>query len=163
MKYEKQLKDHLEKTELYLINTLGEEEGKKSLNSYKKLIEDLRAYYPNEAFENIVKLNLINWRVAKMIKCEKCGSERIYVEVGQIHKKASCVECGSFIKFLTKDEYTEFLRESRLKVDMISIDKINYILNKEIEFAKGCGMPQFVMGLQQAQKVLNDYMKEKEI
>lgn len=39
----------------------------------------------------------------------------------------------------------------------MNIDKINELLDKEIEFAKGCGMPQFVMGITQAKKVLNDY------
>lgn len=37
----------------------------------------------------------------------------------------------------------------------MDIKKINDLLYKEIEFAKGCGMPQFVMGIQQAKKVLN--------
>lgn len=38
----------------------------------------------------------------------------------------------------------------------MDINKINELLDKEIEFAKGCGMPQFVMGIQQAKKVIND-------
>lgn len=42
----------------------------------------------------------------------------------------------------------------------LSIEQINQILNDEIEFAKGCGMPQFVMGLQQAQNVLNSAKEE---
>ena len=29
-------------------------------------------------------------------------------------------------------------------------------LDKEIEFAKGCGLPQFVMGLQQAKKIIGE-------
>lgn len=37
----------------------------------------------------------------------------------------------------------------------MKIEKINGLLDKEIEFAKGCGMPQFVMGLQQAKKIIN--------
>lgn len=37
----------------------------------------------------------------------------------------------------------------------MNIDRINELLDKEIEFAKGCGMPQFVMGLQQAKKIIN--------
>ena len=44
---------------------------------------------------------------------------------------------------------------------MNTIDIINKILDKEIEYAKGCGMPQFVMGMQQAKKVLNEeFLKE---
>ena len=43
-----------------------------------------------------------------------------------------------------------------------NIEEINRALDKEIEFAKGCGMPQFVMGLIQAKKVLNDIDMEKE-
>lgn len=43
----------------------------------------------------------------------------------------------------------------------MDIDKINEILDKEIEFAKGCGIPQFVMGVQQAKKVINDYKDEE--
>lgn len=39
----------------------------------------------------------------------------------------------------------------------MDIEKINEILDKEIEFAKKCGMPQFVLGIQQAKKVLNEY------
>ena len=35
----------------------------------------------------------------------------------------------------------------------IDIETINKELDKEIEFAKGCGLPQFVMGLQQAKKI----------
>lgn len=46
-----------------------------------------------------------------------------------------------------------------MKVDIV---EINETLDKEIEFAKGCGMPQFVMGLIQAKKVLNDIDNEKE-
>lgn len=42
----------------------------------------------------------------------------------------------------------------------MNINKINEILDKEIEFAKNCGMPQFVMGIQQAKKVLNDEVKK---
>ena len=41
----------------------------------------------------------------------------------------------------------------------MEIQEINEILNKEIEFAKQCGIPQFVMGLQQAKKVLNENEK----
>lgn len=44
----------------------------------------------------------------------------------------------------------------------MGIEKINELLDKEIEFAKSCGMPQFVMGIQQAKKILNDYHKEVE-
>lgn len=44
----------------------------------------------------------------------------------------------------------------------IDITEINERLDKEIEFAKGCGMPQFVMGLQQAKKVINDIDDEQE-
>lgn len=38
----------------------------------------------------------------------------------------------------------------------MDINRINQLLDKEIEFAKGCGMPQFVMGIQQAKKIIND-------
>lgn len=38
-----------------------------------------------------------------------------------------------------------------MKIDII---EINERLDKEIEFTKGCGIPQFVMGLQQAKKKL---------
>lgn len=31
-------------------------------------------------------------------------------------------------------------------------------LNEEIKFAKGTGMPQFVMGLQQAKKIIEEEM-----
>jgi hypothetical protein len=34
-------------------------------------------------------------------------------------------------------------------------------IDEEIEFAKGCGMPQFVMGLLQAKKVIEE-MEEAE-
>lgn len=46
----------------------------------------------------------------------------------------------------------------------IDITEINKVLDEEIEFAKGCVMPQFVMGLQQAKKILNqlDDTKERE-
>ncbi|NFQ84161.1 hypothetical protein FDG04_02285 [Clostridium sporogenes] len=43
----------------------------------------------------------------------------------------------------------------------MNINKINEILDKEIEFAKGCGMPLFVMGIQQAKKVLNECREDK--
>ena len=43
----------------------------------------------------------------------------------------------------------------------MDIKKINEILDNEIEYAKGCGMPQFVMGLQQAKKVFNEYKPQK--
>lgn len=44
----------------------------------------------------------------------------------------------------------------------MDINKINKMLDKEIEFAKGCGIPQFVMGLQQAKKIINsEYDKEQ--
>ena len=36
----------------------------------------------------------------------------------------------------------------------ITKKRIVELLNQEIEFAKGTGMPQFVMGLQQAKKVV---------
>lgn len=42
----------------------------------------------------------------------------------------------------------------------MNIERINGLLDKEIEFAKGCGMPQFVMGLLQAKKIINDYKNE---
>ena len=43
----------------------------------------------------------------------------------------------------------------------MNIDTINNVLDEEIEYAKGCGMPQFVMGMQQAKKVLNEeFLKE---
>ena len=38
----------------------------------------------------------------------------------------------------------------------MDIKRINELLDKEIEFAKGCGMPQFVMGIQQAKKIINN-------
>lgn len=38
----------------------------------------------------------------------------------------------------------------------MDINRINCLLDKEIEFAKGCGMPQFVVGIQQAKKIIND-------
>lgn len=38
----------------------------------------------------------------------------------------------------------------------MDIKRINELLDKEIEFAKGCDMPQFVMGIQQAKKIIND-------
>ena len=38
----------------------------------------------------------------------------------------------------------------------IDIETINKELDKEIEFAKGCGLPQFVMGLQQAKKIIGE-------
>lgn len=34
------------------------------------------------------------------------------------------------------------------------------LLDKEIEFAKGTGMPQFVMGLIQAKKIITDYKEQ---
>lgn len=43
----------------------------------------------------------------------------------------------------------------------MDINEINELLDKEIEFAKGCGMPQFVMGLQQAKKILNTANNKK--
>lgn len=42
----------------------------------------------------------------------------------------------------------------------LSIEEINRVLDGEIEFVKGCGMPQFVMGIQQAKKTLNNYVKD---
>ncbi len=42
----------------------------------------------------------------------------------------------------------------------LSIEEINKVLENEIEFAKGCGMPQFVMGIQQAKKTLNSYVED---
>lgn len=41
----------------------------------------------------------------------------------------------------------------------MDINKINELLDKEIEFSKGCGMPQFVMGLQQAKLIINEWFK----
>lgn len=38
----------------------------------------------------------------------------------------------------------------------MDIKRINELLDKEVEFAKDCGMPQFVMGIQQARKIIND-------
>lgn len=46
-----------------------------------------------------------------------------------------------------------------MKIDILEINKR---LEDEIEFAKGCGMPQFVMGLQQAKKVINKLDDELE-
>lgn len=46
-----------------------------------------------------------------------------------------------------------------MKLDIVEINKR---LDEEIEFAKGCGMPQFVMGLQQAKKVINKLDDELE-
>lgn len=43
----------------------------------------------------------------------------------------------------------------------MDIKKINELLDKEIEFAISCGMPQFVMGIQQAKKVLNAENEKK--
>lgn len=43
----------------------------------------------------------------------------------------------------------------------MDIKKINEILDNEIKYAKGCNMPQFVMGLQQAKKALNEYKSQK--
>lgn len=36
------------------------------------------------------------------------------------------------------------------------------LIEQEIEFAKGTGMPQFVMGLQQAKKVIEMEFERKE-
>jgi len=42
--------------------------------------------------------------------------------------------------------------------------EITLVLDDEIEFAKGTGMPQFVMGLQQAKKVIQaKYTVKKEM
>ena len=40
-----------------------------------------------------------------------------------------------------------------MKEDLIAL------LEKEIEFAKGCGMPQFVLGLLQAKKIVEGYQE----
>lgn len=37
----------------------------------------------------------------------------------------------------------------------MTLEKINRILEKEIEFSKKCDMPQFTLGLLQAQKIIN--------
>ena len=43
----------------------------------------------------------------------------------------------------------------------MNISKINELIDAEIELAKGSGTPQFIKGLQQAKKVINDYKPEK--
>lgn len=44
----------------------------------------------------------------------------------------------------------------------IDIKDINKRLDEEIEFAKGCIMPQFVLGIQQAKKVINDLCNKEQ-
>ena len=41
-------------------------------------------------------------------------------------------------------------------------EKAIELIEQEIEFAKGTGMPQFVMGLQQAKKVIELEFKREE-
>lgn len=44
----------------------------------------------------------------------------------------------------------------------IDIKDINKRLDEEIEFAKGCGNPHFVLGIQQAKKVINDLCNKEQ-
>lgn len=45
----------------------------------------------------------------------------------------------------------------------MNIKDMNNKLDEEIEFAKGCVNPQFVLGMQQAKKVINDLCNKQRI
>lgn len=44
------------------------------------------------------------------MQCKKCQSKKIIITNSGPHKKASCSECGTYIKFVTKNEL-QFLKD----------------------------------------------------
>lgn len=89
-----------------------------------------------------------------------------YLAAAEVGEEVEVIRVDEAFAYYKQDGFDdEFLasHSSYSIVDKSHIENIIKLLEEEIEFAKGCGMPQFVMGIMQAKKVIEGYKKENEL
>jgi len=64
--------------------------------------------------------------------CKKCGSNNGILNKNGPHTKLSCNHCGSYIKFVSKNEYNKLIEDNGMEdngMEGNDIDEINFKLD----------------------------------
>lgn len=61
----------------------------------------------------------------KRFKCNKCGSDEVFIEQGEIHCGLYCSDCGKWIAWLNEEQKRLAERYIKIKEKEINGDNIN--------------------------------------